>query len=87
MPIFLKKVPLDKLLHFLVGGVIAGVVYALFLNQWLALIATVVAGVTKEIYDYFHPDQHTVEWLDVVATVVGAAPVLLAVGIQYVMWE
>ena len=83
MLVFFKLVPLDKLLHFLVGGVIAGVIYALFLNHWLALLATVVAGLAKEIYDYFHPDQHTVELLDVVATVVGAVPVLLAVGIQY----
>ena len=60
---------MDKLLHFIAG-------YSIYLTFSFgignyALIPVVVAGVGKEIYDAWHPESHTTEVADAVATVAG----------------
>ena len=83
MPNFLKFLPIDKCLHFLAGGFVAGIVYALTTSHWWAVGVTAVVGITKEIYDYFHPEDHTAEVLDAIATLAGAVPLLLVVCIHH----
>jgi|AntRauTorckE6833_2_1112554.scaffolds.fasta_scaffold04291_2 hypothetical protein len=46
---------------------IAGLLIGLILNFWFA----VLAGACKEVYDYFHPEKHTVELADFIFTVIG----------------
>ena len=35
------------------------------------LLLAVLGAVTKEIYDYRHPESHTADWKDAVATTLG----------------
>ena len=65
----LFKIPQDKLLHFCVGYLIAAVLF----NFSLLIICGVVTAVAvaKELLDYKH------DWLDFVATVLGAVPIIL----------
>ena len=63
------KIQEDKLMHG-----IAGFIFGLFIcfmakSCALALLAAVILGILKEIYDHF--DHGTVEVLDAVATVLG----------------
>lgn len=60
---------LDKWLHFIAG-------YGIYLTfsfgiGHYALIPVVAAGVGKELYDAWHPEQHSVEVADAIATVAG----------------
>lgn len=75
------KVPHDKRLHLLAGAVIALLV-GVFTEPALGLIAGIVAGVGKEVYDYRRPDKGTAEWADLGATFIGAwaATMLLLVA-------
>ena len=59
----------DKISHFLAGGFIAALVWPF--GVWLAVIAVLVAAVGKEVYDKLHPDKHTVDIWDAIATVMG----------------
>jgi hypothetical protein len=58
----------DKVLHFLVGLVIALAVWWATGSAGAALAATIITGVGKEWYDSRHPG-HTVELLDALATI------------------
>ena len=64
-------IPKDKLLHFLAGLICATFVYLITLNLTLAIGASVILGIAKEVYD--SRGHGTVEMLDVVATIVGGA--------------
>jgi hypothetical protein len=79
----------DKAFHFL-GGTAFSVIGAacwyasgadLALLPWFALLASGVAGVTKEAADWMgnhaRPGSHGVEWLDFVATLAGGVPVVV----------
>ena len=62
-------IPLDKTLHLLAGSTIAALVWPF--GAWLAVVAVLVAAVGKEVYDKLHPDKHTADIWDAVATVMG----------------
>jgi hypothetical protein len=64
---FLNSIPTDKVYHCL-GGVVLFAIGQLF-GYGLAL--AIIGAVTKEIYDYFHPESHTADWKDAVATTIG----------------
>jgi len=64
---FLNAIPSDKVAHCL-GGVILFAIGQLF---GYGLLLAVVGAITKEIYDYFHPDTHTADVWDAVATTIG----------------
>ena len=64
-------IPRDKLLHFVAGLICATFVYLITLNLTLAIGASVILGIAKEVYD--SRGHGTVEMLDVVATIVGGA--------------
>lgn len=76
---FLKN---DKVQHFIVG--VVGTLPIFFVSYeysnllWIMALGSfgLIYGVTKEVYDYFHPKKHCVEFLDLAATWGGAAPVL-----------
>ena len=59
----------DKLLHFVAGLICATFVYLITLNLTLAIGASVILGIAKEVYD--SRGHGTVKVLDAVATAVG----------------
>ena len=62
----LNGIPTDKVYHCL-GGVVLFAIGQLF---GYGLFLAVLGAITKEIYDYFHPN-HTADWKDAVATILG----------------
>jgi hypothetical protein len=63
------KVPCDKQMHFLSGFIIAALLTP-FIGAYSILVVAVIAAL-KEIYDARHPDKHTADFMDWVATVLG----------------
>lgn len=63
------KIPKDKLLHFVAGSICAVFVYAVIGSPILAIGASALLGIAKEVYD--SRGHGTVEVLDAVATAVG----------------
>lgn len=63
-------IPIDKQAHALGGAVISlalGYVFPIYVG----IAAAVVAGALKEAYDKLHPDTHTVDVWDFIATSAG----------------
>jgi len=73
---FLMQLPKDKLGHTLAGLVMFNFAL-LFLNVVTSLILVVIVAMGKEIYDYFHRDKHTPDFLDFIATI--SVPVVLTI--------
>jgi glycopeptide antibiotics resistance protein len=63
----LNSIPSDKVAHCL-GGVVLFAIGQLF-GYGLAL--AILGAVTKEIYDYLHPENHTADVKDAIATTLG----------------
>jgi uncharacterized membrane protein YdcZ (DUF606 family) len=63
------KVPADKQMHFICGLVIAALLTP-FIGAYSILVVAVIAAL-KEIYDARHPDKHTADFWDWVATTLG----------------
>lgn len=68
---FLGSIEADKLLHFIAGMLIAGVVGIIPCFANYALIVAAVAGVAKEAYDQYSYDGWC--WYDLLYTVIGGA--------------
>lgn len=64
---FLNSIPTDKVYHCL-GGVVLFAIGQLF-GYGLAL--AILGAITKEIYDYLHPESHTSDVKDAIATTLG----------------
>lgn len=66
----ISKVPYDKLLHFIVGVLIAAFFAIVWPSaaEWCFFPVLMIAGL-KEFFDYWTTDQ--VDWWDFVATVAG----------------
>ena len=62
----LNSIPSDKVAHCF-GGVVLFAIGQLF---GYGLFLAVLGAITKEIYDYRHPN-HTADWKDAVATILG----------------
>ncbi len=75
-------IPLDKLLHFLVGFCIAA---TLAFSPVAAIVCAVIIGAAKEGYDYisvkYLKGSHEVSYLDFLATAIGG---VAGLGIPYV---
>jgi hypothetical protein len=56
-------------MHFICGLVIAALLTP-FIGAYSILVVAVIAAL-KEIYDARHPDKHTADFMDWVATVLG----------------
>jgi hypothetical protein len=63
------KVPVDKFMHFICGLVIAALLTP-FIGAYSIAVVAIVA-LLKEIYDARHPDKHTADIWDWVATSLG----------------
>lgn len=63
----------DKAEHFILGALVA-------LCPIYPLIAVIIVAVGKEIYDHFHPDVHTCDAMDAIATIVGGLTMLQLLG-------
>lgn len=76
---FLGSIQADKLLHFIAGMLIAGVIGIIPRFANYALIVAVVAGVAKEAYDQYSYDVWC--WHDLLYTVIGGAVMQLFVWV------
>lgn len=63
--------PVDKVKHFLAGVLIFTFCFILGSNHVFSMVMVIIVGAGKEIYDYYHPQQHTVEAFDLLATILG----------------
>jgi len=63
------KVPCDKQMHF-IGGLVIAAVLTPFIGAYSIIIVAIIA-LLKEVYDYMHPESHTADFWDWVATVLG----------------
>lgn len=63
------RLPIDKLLHLLVGALIVALLWPL--NPALACSVCVAAAVGKELYDARHPERHTADRFDAAFTSLG----------------
>jgi hypothetical protein len=63
------SIPADKQQHF-ISGAILGIILTPFIGAYSILVVAVIAAL-KEIYDARHPDKHTADFMDWVATVLG----------------
>ena len=52
---------MDKVIHFIIGPLI-GIVWSLQGGIICGIIVGSIFGICKEIYDYFNPDDHSIEW-------------------------
>lgn len=64
------RIPIDKQGHFLGGSVIA-LALGYICPPLIGIFAAIVVGALKEAYDSLHPDIHTVDVWDFVATSLG----------------
>ena len=69
-------VAIDKQLHFFSGGFLAALAIAANLPFYAAMLVVLLAGVAKEVYDALHPDKHTKDVWDIVATSIGGSVVV-----------
>ena len=72
----INKIPLDKLLHFLAGLIIAAF-FAIIFGMKVCLIPVIIAGFAKEFLDKWVTG--TWEWWDLVATCLGGLLIQLFV--------
>jgi hypothetical protein len=74
----LPSLPADKAGHAIAGAIVSCLPLAVGGPWWLPALASLTAGLLKEVYDSFHRDRHTVDAWDAIATTAGALPVTLA---------
>lgn len=78
----LKLLPYDKSVHINLGGFISPLplIYA-SPQWWMPLALAAIAALGKGAYDHLHPESHTIDPFDFLATVAGALPVALTLGV------
>ena len=64
---------LDKAQHFIIGMIVG-------LCPIYPMIAILLVAWGKELYDYKHPDKHTCDAMDAIATIVGGLVTLQLMG-------
>lgn len=72
---------LDKKLHFICGFIICFII-GLY-NAQLGLVACAAAGAGKEMFDFLHPEKHSVELMDFIATCCGG---IVAYILLKILW-
>lgn len=65
----------DKAMHFLSGALLCAVIGVCDIRY--GVVASIVAGALKELYDYLNQDRHTVDFLDFVYTSAGGLVVFV----------
>jgi hypothetical protein len=76
-----KYVPLDKFMHGLSGFVGGAAMMWLTDITIISIAAVAVVAYLKEQYDARHPDKHTADGLDFLATTIGGAVGVLLVTV------
>jgi hypothetical protein len=61
----------DKIKHFFVGAFASAVALTISFNPLFGILAAFLLGLAKEVWDYFHPEMHTADIWDLVATTLG----------------
>ena len=84
---------IDHRQHFAVGGIVGASALAGLLAYdpdaelpariIVPIAAAMVAGLAKEAYDYQHPESHTCESGDAIATALGGATVAIAFSVSF----
>ncbi len=69
------KIEKDKMLHFVVGGVIAIVVITFTGIPFWGVLASLIAGISKEVWD--STGRGTPDVYDIVATLIGGIAIAL----------
>jgi hypothetical protein len=72
-------IPADKQMHFISGLIIAAVLTP-FIGFYSVVVVAIIAAL-KEIYDYLHPQSHTADFWDWVATTLGGLVGFVAVAL------
>jgi len=71
-----RIIPKDKAAH-IAGGILIGMGLTLVTQPVIALIGVIAVGIAKELYDLMYNEfvekKHSVEGLDVLATVLGGS--------------
>jgi len=67
------KVSLDKQAHALSGAILVLLPVITSRPLWWGLLICLGAALAKEVYDLRHPDHHTCDFWDAIATISGGA--------------
>jgi len=70
-------VPLDKQAHFITGAAMG--LFGYLILGYYSLILVAVIAAFKEYYDYLHPNIHTCDFYDWLATVLGGIFILVLI--------
>jgi hypothetical protein len=70
-------------LHFAVGAIVFAIAIR-FVHPFAASLVVVVLALIKEAYDYF-VNVHDVDYIDIVATILGALAVLLIIQLGTIL--
>lgn len=65
-----ELIPHDKALH-LIGGTIIFAAINIILGPIIGVLASIIAAFGKEVYDYFHKENHTPDIKDAIFTILG----------------
>lgn len=68
--------PIDKLLHLLVGYLISDLAFEITSDIALTVSLSILVAAGKGVHDYFNRDSHTPELADFLVTVLGAVVAL-----------
>lgn len=63
-------IPIDKQMHF-ISGSFGAFLLSILISAWAILVISILAGF-KEYYDYNHPNIHTYDVWDFIASVIGS---------------
>jgi drug/metabolite transporter superfamily protein YnfA len=75
------KIQKDKIIHFTASGVLASVVYLLFMDLWIACGASLAVGIFKEVVWDWLLKRGTPDWFDMVANVAGIASAAVLISV------
>ena len=65
----ISTIPHDKQGHFIAGVLAYAIIH--FFSPFLALSVVLLMAIGKEVYDYYHKENHTPELMDAIATILG----------------
>ncbi len=81
---WLDKIPQDKLLHFIAGGIITAVFALIKPIAPFACVFGILAGIVKELYD--EKNGGVCDVWDFIATSIGAIALQVGVWIIILLW-
>lgn len=79
----MSLIALDKQAHFLGGAALAAHAHVLGASLAQAFWVVLIAGLLKEVYDWFNSDTHSPDVRDLVATLLGYLPLWASVKLLH----